>query len=74
LTAAQKADNKIRSGIRSTVERVFGLLKLHHGLGKARYMGLERNKARTQLIAMSHNIKCGLSIYRQMQALQKSCA
>lgn len=74
LTVAQKAANKIRSGIRSTVERVFGLLKLHHGLGKARYMGLERNKARAQLIAISHNIKCGLSIYKQMQVLQKSCA
>jgi len=32
LSAAQKAANKIRSGARSTVERVFGLLKLHHGL------------------------------------------
>lgn len=67
LSDAQKAANKIRSGTRSTVERVFGLLKLHHGLSKARYMGLERNKCRAQLIAMSHNIKCGLSIYRRMQ-------
>jgi IS5 family transposase len=67
LSDAQKAENKIRSGIRSTVERVFGLLKLHHGLSRARYMGLERNKCRAQLIAMSHNIKCGLSIYRKMQ-------
>lgn len=71
LTDAQKAANKIHSGVRSTVERVFGLLKLHHGLSKARYMGLERNKCRAQLIAMSHNIKCGLSIHRKMQA---SCA
>ncbi|WP_425290258.1 transposase [Bathymodiolus heckerae thiotrophic gill symbiont] len=38
------------------VERTFGLLKLHHGLGKARYLGLERNKTRVQLIAMSHNL------------------
>jgi IS5 family transposase len=67
LSDAQKAANKQRSGIRSTVERVFGLLKLHHGLSKARYMGLERNKCRAQLIVMSHNIKCGLSIYRKMQ-------
>jgi IS5 family transposase len=68
LNDAQKASNKIRSGIRSTVERVFGLLKLHHGLSKARYMGLKRNKCREHLIAISHNIKCGLSIYRKMQA------
>ncbi len=71
LSDEHKALNKIRSGIRSTVERVFGLLKLHHGLSKARYMGLQRNKARAQLIAMSHNIKCGLSIARKMQ---ESCA
>jgi hypothetical protein len=31
----------------------FGLLKQHHGLAKARYLGLERNKTRAQLIAMS---------------------
>jgi IS5 family transposase len=68
LSDDQKAANKLRSGVRSTVERVFGLLKLHHGLSKARYMGLERNRCRAQLIAMSHNIKCGLSIHRKLQA------
>ena len=34
----------------------------NHGLGKARYLGLERNKARAQLIAMSHNLKTGMNI------------
>lgn len=52
LTEQQKQDNKQRSGIRYVVERTFGLLKQHHGLAKARYLGLERNKARAQLIAM----------------------
>ena len=33
-------DKKQRSSIRYVVERTFGLLKLHHGLGKARYLGL----------------------------------
>ena len=42
----QKQENKQRSSIRYIVERTFGLLKQHHGLGKARYLGLERNKAR----------------------------
>ncbi len=67
LSEAQKVANKNRSRIRSMVERVFGLLKLHHGLSRARYMGLERNKCRAQLITISHNIKCGLSIYRKKQ-------
>ena len=56
LTKQQKQENKQRSSIRYIVERTFGLLKQHHGLGKARYLGLERNKARAQLIAMSHNL------------------
>lgn len=74
LTDKQKCDNQQKSKIRSTVERVFGLMKLHQGLGKARYLGLARNKASAQLIAMSHNIKCGLSIFKQMQKLKDSYA
>ncbi len=35
LTAQQKAQNKMYSSVRYVVERTFGLLKLHHGLGKA---------------------------------------
>ena len=74
LTAQQKAQNKIYSSVRYVVERTFGLLKLHHGLGKARYRGLARNKARAQLIAMSHNLKTGMNIFKQLQRLQESCA
>ncbi len=62
------------SSVRYVVERTFGLLKLHHGLGKARYMGLARKKTRTQLIAMSHNLKTGMNIFKQLQRLQESCA
>jgi IS5 family transposase len=49
LTDRQKQENKQRSSIRYIVERTFGLLKQHHGLAKARYLGLERNKTRAQL-------------------------
>ncbi len=66
LTDQQKQENKQRSSIRYIVERTFGLLKLHHGLAKARYLGLERNKTRVQLIAMSHNLKTGINIFKQM--------
>ncbi|SSC09368.1 hypothetical protein BPUTEOSOX_1258, partial [thiotrophic endosymbiont of Bathymodiolus puteoserpentis (Logatchev)] len=46
-------------------------LKLHHGFGKARYLGLARNKARAQLIAMSHNLKTGMNIFKEMQRLKR---
>lgn len=74
LTETQKQNNRRRSKIRSTVERTFGLMKLHQGLAKARYMGLARNKTRAQLMAMAHNIKCGLNIFKDMQKLQDNCA
>ncbi len=73
LTKQQKQENKQRSSIRYIVERTFGLLKLHHELAKARYLGLERNKTRAQLIAMSHNLKTGMSIFKQMRDLQDCC-
>ena len=69
LTDRQKQENKQRSSIRYIVERTFGLLKQHHGLAKARYLGLERNKTRAQLIAMSHNLKTGMNIFKQMRSL-----
>ena len=74
LTNDQKFENQQRSRTRSTVERVFGLMKLHQGLGKARYMGLSRNKAGAMLLAMSHNIKCGMNIFKKYHKPQNSCA
>ena len=73
LTKVQKQENKQRSSLRYIVERTFGLLKQHHGLGKARYLGLERNKTKTMLIAMSHNLKTGMNIFKQMRSLQYDC-
>ena len=35
----------------------------------ARYLGLERNKARARLIAMSHNLKTGMNIFKRMRSL-----
>jgi IS5 family transposase len=48
-------------------------LKQHHGLGKARYLGLEKNKTKAMLIAMSHNLKTGMNIFKQMRSLQDCC-
>ena len=68
LTSQDKQFNRLHSGTRSTVERVFGVLKLHYGMAKARYMGLARNRTRFELMCVAHNIKRGLSIR------QASCA
>ena len=73
LTKVQKQDNKQRSSIRHVVARTFGLLKQHHGLDKAIYLGIERNKTRAQLIVMSHNLKTGMNIFKQMQSLKDCC-
>lgn len=71
LSKAQKGNNKIKSRIRSTVERVFGVLKLHYGMAQARYLGKARNKMRFALMSMAYNIKRGVSLKREM-ILQES--
>ena len=64
LTAEDRLFNRIHSGVRSTVERVFGVLKLHYGMAKACYLGINRNRTRFQLMCVAHNIKRGRSIQR----------
>lgn len=68
LTKAEKQHNKHLSSIRSTVERVFGILKQYYGMGKARYLGRARNHARWLLMGMAYNLKRGLSILRSCMA------
>lgn len=62
LTEAQKQLNRINAGVRCTVERVFGVLKLHYGMAKARYLGQARNRARFGLLCLAYNMKRGVSI------------
>jgi len=57
----------MNSGVRSIVERVFGVLKLYYGMNKARYLGLSRNKARFGLMSLAYNIKRGVSIQRTLK-------
>lgn len=73
LTGAQKQSNRRHSGIRSIVERVFGLLKLHYGMGQARYLGLARNFTRFGLMCMAYNLKRGVTIQRDLQNMQQHC-
>ena len=68
LTKEDKQFNRLHSGVRCTVERVFGVLKQHYGMAKARYLGVDRNRTRFELMCVAHNIKRGYSIQ------QESCA
>lgn len=62
LSEKARLFNRLHSGIRSVVERVFGVLKQHYGMEKARYLGLARNRTRFELMCVAHNIKRGLSL------------
>jgi len=68
LDEEAKHFNRLHSGARCTVERVFGVLKQHYGLANASYLGLGRNRTRFELMGVVHNLKGGLSIQ------QASCA
>ena len=65
LSEKDKQFNRLHSGVRSTVERVFGVLKQHYGMRKARYLGIARNQTRFELMCVAHNIKRGLSILQE---------
>jgi len=45
LTKQQKQENKQRSSIRYIVERTFGLLKQHHGLGKSKIPWIRKKQS-----------------------------
>lgn len=73
LTDQQKASNKVKSRIRSSVERVFGILKLHYGMAQARYLGKARNQMRFGMICLAYNLKRGVNLQKEIQGLQESC-
>jgi transposase, IS5 family len=68
LNEQQKHLNRQWSSVRCTVERVFGILKQHYGIAKARYLGLQRNQAQFMLAAMAYNIKRGVAVQAEMLA------
>jgi transposase, IS5 family len=57
--------NQICSSVRNTVERVFGILKQHYGMAKARYLGLDRNRTRFELMCIAYNMKRGISVQQE---------
>lgn len=62
LTDEQKEADRFKSQIRTIVERTFGVLKNHYGLGQARYLGLARNSARVSIACVAHNMKRAMGI------------
>lgn len=57
LTEWERTWNRYLSAIRSPVERVFGTLKRSYGFGRARYVGLSRNRNHAYLLAMAFNMR-----------------
>lgn len=68
LTAIQKELNRLNSSVRCTVERVFGVMKLHYGMAKTRYMGIARNHARMCIVAMAYNLKRAIKVRDEVVA------
>ncbi len=65
LTKKDRIFNRLCSSVRNTAERVFGVLKQHYGMAKARYLGLGRNRTRFELMCIGYNMKRGVSIQRE---------
>jgi IS5 family transposase len=74
LTRAQKSNNHVKSRIRSTVERMFGVLKQHQGMGQVRYLGNARNRMRINLQCVVYNIKRGVNLQKEIYGIQESYA
>ena len=63
LTEAQKQLNRMNSGVRCTVERVFAILKLYYGMARAPdTLGRHVNRARFGLLCLAYNMKRGVSV------------
>lgn len=57
LNQAQRQVNRLISRIRGSVERAFGSMKKHYGLGRARYLGVGKVGMQLMLSAMAFNLK-----------------
>ena len=62
LSDFDKSLNKAISKIRYRVEQTFGLLKLHFGFDRARYVGIDKFEMEYRIKAMAFNIKKAVGI------------
>jgi transposase, IS5 family len=60
LSPSQKAFNRVIRPLRASVERTFGILKMHYRLRRTRYIGLVRTAVQINLAVMAMNIKRAL--------------
>ncbi|MFC0178559.1 transposase, partial [Thorsellia kenyensis] len=74
LTKEDKAFNRVCSGIRSRVESIFGLGKMHLGMGQARYKGLKRNALSFSMRCMVLNLKRATTIKKELEQSQANYA
>jgi hypothetical protein len=56
------------------VERMFGVLKLHYGMGEARYLRLARNSIRFGVMCLAYNLRRGANIKKSCETSHYSCA
>jgi hypothetical protein len=74
LTLTWKSNNHVKSRIRSSVGRVFDVLKQHQDMGQARYLVNVRNRMRFNLQCMAYNIKRGVNLQKEIYGIQESYA
>ncbi|MFC0178552.1 transposase [Thorsellia kenyensis] len=61
-------------GIKSRVESIFGLGKMHLGMGQARYKGLKRNALSFSMRCLVLNLKRATTIKKELEQLQANYA
>ena len=54
--AARRAWNRTVASVRCRVEKIFGTAKRSYGLGRARYVGLERVSLQAHLTFIAYNL------------------
>jgi IS5 family transposase len=62
LTERERKRNKLISKKRYIVERVFGTLKQHYGMGRASYLGILKVQGELLLSSLAYNLKRALFI------------
>jgi len=62
LSQRQKKQNKQKSRVRGSVERVFGQFKLHYGFRQVRYVRLLRNEVQFKFLCMIYNLRLALHL------------
>ena len=75
MTFWNRLRNKLISSKRFVTERMFGTLKRTYGMGRARYLGMEKVNAELLLKSIADNMKRAKTVLKKQEwILQSSCA